>query len=207
MAKINNGILGGFTGKVGTVVGYIRKGQPLIRSLPSKPAGEPTSKQVDARKRFAALRKIIPAFIPAMKIGFRAELDEKMVHCVAFSEMWGAGVVGDVPECAIDYSKIIVSKGRRPDLAVASVVRAGEKITAMWAPMGNIPPADGTDLVYLAIYSTKENYVRLSDPVPRAIGSITIDAPADELHCYLFAVAAAEKETSVSQYFYINALD
>jgi hypothetical protein len=204
MAKINNGILGGFTGKVGTVVGYIRKGQPLIRSLPSKPAGDPSTKQLDARKRFAALRKIIPAFIPAMKIGFRAELDEKMVHCIAFSELWSAGVVGDVPECAIDYSKIIVSKGRRPELAMASISRNGDKVTAKWAPDGNIPPADGTDEVYLAIYSTKENFVRISAPVARSVGEITFDVPTDALHCYLFAAAAEEKETSTSQYFYVD---
>lgn len=202
MAKLNMGILGGFTGKVGTVVGYIRKGQPVIRALPQKSQAEPSAEQKSARKRFGALRKAIPAFVPAFNIGFRSRLDEKMVHCVAFSELWSLGVVGGLPECEIDYSRIIVSKGRRPNLAAATIKRIGEgKMKAQWAPKGNIPPADGTDDVYLAIFSKDENYVRVSEPVKRSSGELEMNAPEGELHCYLFAGAASEKETSLSQYF------
>lgn len=196
------GILGGFSGKVGTVVGYIRKGQPVIRALPQKSTVEPSQSQKEARMRFGALRKIIPALVPAMKIGFRAQLDEKMVHCVAFSELWKLGVVGEAPACELDFSKIIVSKGRRPNLAQAAVTReTEERVTATWAPKGNIPPADGSDLVYLAIYSEDENYVRVSEPTERAKGSLSMDVPKGQIHCYLFATAAQEKETSLSQYF------
>lgn len=202
MAKLNMGILGGFTGKVGTVVGYIRKGQPVIRALPQKSQVEPSEEQKASRKRFGALRKMIPSFVPAFNIGFRSQLDEKMVHCVAFSELWKLGVVGEAPECKIDFSKIIVSKGRRPNLASAAVVKYGRgKVKATWAPKGNIPPADGTDDVYLAIYSPDENYVRVSEPVKRAHGELVMNAPKGKLHCYLFAAAANEKETSLSQYF------
>jgi len=202
MAKLNMGILGGFSGKVGTVVGYIRKGQPVIRALPQKSRVEPSEEQTAARKRFGALRKMIPAFVPAFNIGFRSQLDEKMVHCVAFSELWKLGVVGPAPACEIDFSKFIVSKGRRPNLAEASVTRLkGGKVKATWAPKGNIPPADGTDDVYLAIYSPDENYIRVSEPVKRECGELAMDAPKGVLHCYLFAGAANEKETSLSQYF------
>lgn len=205
MAKLNMGILGGFTGKVGTVVGYIRKGQPVIRALPQKSQIEPSAEQKNARLRFAALRKIIPAFIPAFRIGFRAQLDEKMVHCVAFSELWKLSVVGDAPMCNIDFSKIIVSKGRRPDLAAASIVRTDdETIVATWAPKGNIPPADGSDEVYLAVYSSTENYIRVSAPTTRAEGKLTMTVPQGELHCYIFTAATTEKETSVSQYFNVK---
>lgn len=196
------GILGGFTGRVGTVVGYIRKGQPVIRALPQKNQVEPSDGQKNARQRFGVLRKLIPSFIPAFKVGFRAQLDEKMVHCVAFSELWKLGVVGEMPECKIDYSKIIVSKGRRPNLASAAITRLNaETIEVTWAPKGNIPPADGRDEVYLAIYSVAENYVRMSAPVTRAEGRLVMTVPQGDIHCYLFAAATDEKETSVSQYF------
>lgn len=204
MAKLNMGILGGFTGKVGPVVGYIRKGQPVIRALPQKPQTEPSEAQANARKRFAALRKLIPALVPACKIGFRSQLDEKMVHCIAFSEMWSLGVVGDAPECQIDFSKIIVSKGRRPNLAEAHGERYNQQVKIKWAPKGNIPPADETDDVYLAIYSAEETYIRVSEPVKRADGKIVMDIPSGEIHCYLFAAAAVEKETSISQYFHFD---
>lgn len=202
MAKLNMGILGGFTGKVGTVVGYIRKGQPVIRALPKKSQVEASESQKNARMRFAALRKIIPAFIPAFNIGFRAQLDEKMVHCIAFSELWALNVVGDAPDCPIDFSKIIVSKGRRPILAEANAFRDGDFVVATWAPKGNIPPADETDEIYMVLYSTNENFVRVIEcPVARAEGRISMPAPDGDLHCYLFAAATNEKETSVSQYF------
>lgn len=202
MAKLSMGILGGFTGKVGTVVGYIRKGQPVIRALPQKSQNEPSSGQKNARMRFGALRKLIPAFIPAFNIGFRTQLDEKMVHCVAFSELWKLNVVGEAPSCVIDFSKIIVSKGRLPILANAKVVRVGaESVEATWAPKGNIPPANGNDEVYLVVYSPKENYVRLSSATPRANGTLRLNVPQGMVHCYLFAAGTVDKETSVSQYF------
>lgn len=201
MAKINQGILGGFSGRIGTVVGYIRKGQPIIRSLPSKPQTPPSQGQTNARMRFAALRTVIPAFVPAMKIGFRSQLDTKMVHCVAFSDMWSAGVVGEAPKCALDFSKIAVSRGRVACLAEAVVVRAGEAAVVRWAPLGNIPPADGSDEVYLCVYSPEETKVRLSEPVRRSEGTLAMAVPDGPLHCYLFAASAESRETSTSQYF------
>lgn len=205
MAKLNMGILGGFSGKVGTVVGYIRKGQPVIRALPQKSQVEPSEGQKSARMRFGALRRMIPAFVPAFNIGFRSQLDEKMVHCVAFSELWKLNVVGDAPECAIDFSKVIVSKGRRPNLAAAEVKRDGkESALVTWAPKGNIPPADGTDEVRLVIYSEDETYVRVSDPVERSTGKLKMNIPSGKVHCWIMAAAAKEKETSTSQYFLLQ---
>jgi hypothetical protein len=36
MARFNNGIMGGFTGIIGQIEGYIRKGQPVMRARRKK---------------------------------------------------------------------------------------------------------------------------------------------------------------------------
>ena len=42
MANISKGILGGFSGKVGTIVGANYRGKDIIRSVPKKSGRKPT---------------------------------------------------------------------------------------------------------------------------------------------------------------------
>lgn len=51
MARITNGVLGGFSGKVGPVVGYTLYGVDRMRSLPERTA-PPTENELKNRSRF-----------------------------------------------------------------------------------------------------------------------------------------------------------
>jgi len=53
MGTIKKGILGGFSGKVGTVVGSSWKGISYMRSLPLKVRNPRTLRQLDQRSKFA----------------------------------------------------------------------------------------------------------------------------------------------------------
>ena len=53
MGTIRKGILGGFTGKVGTVVGSNWKGIAYMRSLPQKVKNPCTPAQLSQRSKFA----------------------------------------------------------------------------------------------------------------------------------------------------------
>ncbi len=52
MATIVKGILGGFSGKVGTVVGANWRGKDIIRSRPKPSKKPPTDKQVIQQLKF-----------------------------------------------------------------------------------------------------------------------------------------------------------
>lgn len=206
MARIDNGILGAFTGKVGSVVGYIRKGRPVLRSRPAtkgkKNKGTPAQQM--ARMRFGVLRKFVRKMVPAMTIGFRSRLDREMVHCVGFSELWGRGVVGEAPDCTLDYSKVVVSSGYWAGLSDAEVRSEGNEIIASWNPEIVATPAEEDDEVYLAVYSEEENReVWVCKPVERRDGQIRTTKPKGEVHCWLFAGSTRNNKTSTSQYFKI----
>jgi len=54
MATIKQGILGAFSGKVGSVVGSSWKGIPVMKSLPPSVANPRTAKQIEQRSRMKA---------------------------------------------------------------------------------------------------------------------------------------------------------
>jgi len=52
MGKIKTGILGGFQGKVGTVIGSTWRGESIMRALPKTAAKAPTESQRIQRLKF-----------------------------------------------------------------------------------------------------------------------------------------------------------
>ena len=63
MATFNKGILGGFSGKVGTVVGANWRGKDIMRSLPKPSQKEPTEKQLLQQAKF----KLAVSFLQPLK--------------------------------------------------------------------------------------------------------------------------------------------
>lgn len=70
MATIKNGIHGAFSGKVGTVIGYIRKGQAIMRTH-GKRTTPPTAKELLNREKFAVSQKWLSPLTDFLRIGFK----------------------------------------------------------------------------------------------------------------------------------------
>ncbi len=70
MARIKNGILGGFSGKVGTVVGYTINGKEFMRSLPerTKPRTENEKKNNSA---FGLVQETLTPLLKLLKVSFK----------------------------------------------------------------------------------------------------------------------------------------
>ncbi|WP_411275647.1 DUF6266 family protein [Daejeonella sp.] len=71
MARINNGIMGGFSGKVGTVVGYTRMGQACMRSLPRKSSKAPSEGQLINRKAMKSAMAWLKPINEYVRVGFQ----------------------------------------------------------------------------------------------------------------------------------------
>jgi len=67
MGKIKQGILGGFSGKVGTVVGGAWKGIDYMRSLATSVSNPKTSAQVRVRTNFTTITRIMSKANPILK--------------------------------------------------------------------------------------------------------------------------------------------
>lgn len=59
MARIRNGILGGFRNKVGSVIGQVYGGASVMRAMPSQVANPQTTAQVDHRALFGQMCRIM----------------------------------------------------------------------------------------------------------------------------------------------------
>ena len=71
MGKIKQGILGGFSGKTGTVVGSSRKGISVIRGIAPSIAQPNTEAQLAQRLRFSVVGKFLHPLVPFLRIGFK----------------------------------------------------------------------------------------------------------------------------------------
>lgn len=86
MAKYLKGILGPFTGLVGTVVGATWKGIQIMRSRPVKPGGIPTEAQERQRAAFALTMQFLRPIADVLTIGFQAYRDGLTPFNAAFAE-------------------------------------------------------------------------------------------------------------------------
>ena len=71
MAKIEMGILGGFSGRVGTVVGYYRRGGWYVRAYQPNIRDRRSAAQLEQRSRFKAMIQFASPATPVLRVGLR----------------------------------------------------------------------------------------------------------------------------------------
>lgn len=113
MATYSNGILGSFSGTVGSIVGSSWRGIPVIKSRPVRKKTELTSLQEQQRARFLLMTRFLRPLTDLLNQTFQKSAVGMTCFNKAFSENKGA-IIGDYPGITIDYPKIVLSKGRLP---------------------------------------------------------------------------------------------
>ena len=73
MAKQVMGILGGFSGRVGTVVGYHRRGRWFVRAYRAHIQDRKSDAQLAQRSRFKAMIRFASPATPVLRVGLRRE--------------------------------------------------------------------------------------------------------------------------------------
>lgn len=111
MGKISKGILGGFSGKVGTVVGARWRGQDIIRSLPPKVDRVPTEEQKKVREKFGLVARFLTPMKPIISNYFGKQQDDKSPFNIATSYHIQEAILEVGNEFTIDYPKVLISKG------------------------------------------------------------------------------------------------
>lgn len=114
MGTIKQGILGGFSGKVGTVIGGNWKGIDYMRSKAASISNPKTEAQLDQRARFAAALKFLQPLTPFLRIGFKNYAVKMTAFNSAMSYNLNNALVGSYPEYFIDYASALVSRGSLP---------------------------------------------------------------------------------------------
>ncbi len=206
MATYKKGILGVFSGKVGTVIGASWKGIDYMRSLPKSSSKAPTDKQQDQRFRFALVNNFFGPVKHLIAIGYKTGKNGVTPLNSAVSYHLREAVTGISPDFSIDFPKVVYSKGEllSPWNAVAAVTAAG-KIDFAWTDNTALALAAANDKVILIVYNPATNqYLLVENGAMRADASIVVDTPpnfgGDTVHCWMAFFAADGSAASTSVY-------
>lgn len=194
MGKINQGILDGFNGKVGTVVGYKFKGKKVMRAYVDKIRNPRTSKQMDNRERFKTLTQLASAFIGANKIGLERvanSLRNTVNNSFMKVNQGAVSVMGG--EAEVDYGSLKCSIGSLPQAGFGNASFAEpQRVSVSYSTSADMPRADAQDKVYLFIYQPDTKQGILSAPALRTTGTVELRVPGSwtglTVHVYGFAV-------------------
>jgi hypothetical protein len=203
MAIIHNGIL---SGKIGSVIMYNDKGFQGMRSLPKKSNKPPTLAQQMQRMRFAM---IVTFFTPLKSLinhgfGERRGVRSRSNLCISYHVQHA--VTGMFPDLTIDYSKVILTKGKLAGAAKASIAseKADEVIFA-WNYHPEFFMGSPTDEAILVVYHPlKHRHVWLRTAATREVQTATLNIPAsfagETLHCWIAFISVNGKLFSNSSY-------
>lgn len=207
MGKINQGILGGVSGKVGNVIGGNWKGIDYIRVKPSNVANPRTAGQVMQRTKFTVTLEFLQAIKPFVKAGYRNLANKKTEFNAAMSYILNNAITGVDPDYIVDYTLALLSRGglSMPLNPSADASTSGE-VTFTWGDNSAESNANATDKVMLLVYNPakKESVSVVGDGATRVDGSLNVPIPTtyagDTLELFIAFMSADGTQLSNSMY-------
>lgn len=201
MAKSDFNVLGNQRGKVGNVVGFMRKGKQCYRGYTSQVTQSKSADLLMAKMRFATLGKLAIQFRGAVKRGYQKLLaSSTMSACNLFvKKNYDAVTVASVSsDPTVDYGAIVLSEGNLPfvDWKTPDFTEESE-VSCAFGGNSEMPGADANDQVYMVVYQPDTNVAVVSLPSSRSAGSISVEVPAlwsgMKVHVYGFCVNPADR--------------
>jgi len=206
MSTIKQGILGGFSGKTGTVIGSSWKGIAVMRGIAPSVAQPNTEAQLAQRARFSVVGKFLRPLIPFLRIGFRSQAVKMSGFNAAMSYNLANALTGTYPAYDIDFSKALVSQGTLPGALNPEVTSstAGE-IEYSWEDNSDDTNASENDKVLLVVYNpVKKKAVTVVGGNTRIGGSQSVTLPSsftgDEVQCYISFGTPTQSVVSNSEF-------
>ena len=210
MGKISQGVLGGFSGKVGNIIGGSWKGIDYMRIKPSNVANPRTQGQVDQRTKFANVLNFLQPMTEFLRVGFKLYAIKMTQFNSAMSYQLQNAITGAYPDFLIDYTKVLVSKGallRAEDATGVSTEVGIVKLS--WTDNSASGGAKATDKALIMLYN-EDKKVAVYDTAGavRTAGTqnlpVPVDFSGDEIQAYLGFIS--EDGTEVSNSVYVGAI-
>ena len=190
MGIINQGILGGFSGKVGPIVGFRWKSNYYIRARAAKVSNPRTPKQQEQRGKFATAFSFLKAIKPFIRIGYKEFTQDKSAFNAAMSYTLKRAVTGSGKEIRIDFDRALVSMGTLMPIFEGTATQNGNKMYFNWQDNSGMGNAEDTDIAMLLVYNkNKETAVYDTKTALRSSQHAELQLPYDwqddELIAYL----------------------
>lgn len=213
MADYGKGILGGFNGLVGTVVGATFRTIEVMRSKPKKSTAKPVQSQINQRTKFALITSFLSRVKTLIDVAFKPSSKQLSPMNAAVKENLKKAITGVSPNFEIDYSAIQISNGAGNLNGVNSLTGAAveggkllitwDKNYASWYSDTELPIRD-KDSARIFVYSeTSDSGLISGFAVKRSAGTLQTGLPANEgdiVHAWIFFVSEDGLKISRSQY-------
>jgi hypothetical protein len=146
MGKFSKGILGGFSGKVGNVVGGNWKGIDYMRSKSSYKNLNPSEAQLTQQLKFGMCIRFVQSMSGLLERTFNNFAIKKTGINSALSYTLKNAVTGTFPLFSIDYANVLVSRGDLPNVLAPSVLMgANSLLVYSWTDNTGVGVARATD--------------------------------------------------------------
>lgn len=203
MGRIKKGILGGFSGKVGTIVGANWKATSYIRSLPQNVKNPRTVEQRKQRGKFAMVVALLKPLNVLLRIGWKLYAQRQSPFNAATAYTLANAVKGTFPNFEIDCKKVLISCGGLTPAAKGSATSTGGKLVLSWDDNSGINTAQGTDKTLVAVLNLeKGETITQAKSADRSKKSQTVTLPdswsGDDVEVYLGFVSEDGKEVANS---------
>ncbi|HET6527620.1 MAG TPA: DUF6266 family protein [Balneolaceae bacterium] len=206
MAKIKDGIFGGFSGRVGNVVGFFRNGKYHLRSVAAHAKNPKTKAQQTHRGKFRLASKLVARVKPFIKKGF-STVPGKTPRGAAMSFNMRSAIAGEHPDLYIDYPQVIVARGLLIGAKEPSVRAddAGNLVFKWQDNTGEGNAKKNDKAMLLAIHPGKKYCAYKLEGTQRNAKQDILELPktfkGDEIHAYIAFIS--KDETLVSNSIYL----
>jgi len=206
MGKISQGILGGFSGKVGNVVGGNWKGIDYMRVKPASVANPQTEGQVDQRTKFSTVLQFLQPLRGFLKVGFRGYAIKMTEFNSAMSYNVKNAIIGEYPDYVIDYENALISRGGLTGALNPTVNSPGAgQVLFNWADNSLDGNANATDKAMVLVYNPARNEaVYVTNGSARNTGTHTLTVPdqysGDTVYAFIAFISEDGKSVSNSKY-------
>ena len=206
MGTIKKGILGGFSGKVGTVIGGNWKGIDYMRGKAASVSNPKTEAQLDQRARFGAALKFLQPLTAFLRVGFKNYAVKMTAFNSAMSYNLNNALAGSFPEYFIDYPSALVSRGTLPGALNPQIQSTNlNQIDFTWQDNSQEANAYPNDKALLVVFNPdKQQAITIVGGNDRSLGQQSIEVPAtfagNQVHCYIAFQNANQSVLSNSVY-------
>lgn len=210
MGKINQGILGGFSGKVGNVIGGNWKGIDYMRVKPANVANPQTEGQMDQRSKFSTVLQFLQPMKDFVKVGYKNYAIKMTQFNSAMSYILKNAVTGSYPDFIVDYANALISRGSLAGVlngAAASSVAGAVEFT--WDDNSTDGNADRKDKAMILAYNpVKGEAIFVTDGSNRNTGAEALTVPdnysGDTVECFIAFIS--EDGLSVSNSKHVGSV-
>lgn len=205
MGTYKKGILGSFSGKVGTVVGSSWRGIDYMRSLPRPSSKAPTDLQLVQRAKMGLAAGFLRPISELVNIGYKSLAVKQSGYNVATAQVIAEGITGVYPDLEIDYPNVLFSKGTLTGAWGPAITSTGGNLNVTWQDNSTSGTAKETDKAVLLVYNELQSqYVFTLIGDDRSTLGDTLILPTDflgdEVHVWIAFYAADKKSISTSSY-------